>query len=238
MLLFSSALAICLAAAHVLTAYLTSIHLTPRSRWLSFASGVSVAFVFLKLLPYLHDADAGLKNDGVHLLAYMFALAGLVGLYGLEIMVRRSRSQHRDQASGDPSGIFIVHLGAFALYNAFLGALLVDQMQQSVSQQISFILALLLHNAVNDFALREHHQNQYRLFGRWVLATSVLIGWTGAVLLEIPDVVRFSAISMLAGAIILNVLKEELPADRESRFGAFVGGCIAFTVLLVFSASG
>jgi hypothetical protein len=234
MLVFSSALAICLAASHVLAAYLQSIHLTPRSRWLSFASGVSVAFVFLKLLPYLHDADAVFRNNGVHLLAYTLALAGLVGLYGLEVAVRRAPRKHGENASGHPSSIFTLHLGAIAVYNAFLGILIVDQMKQPVSQQIFFLLALMLHSVVNDFALREHHQNEYRLFGRWVLAISVLVGWAGAALVDIPDIVKFGIMSMLVGAILLNVLKEELPADRESRFGAFFIGCIAFTVLWTF----
>ncbi len=39
--------------------------------------------------------------------------------------------------------------------------------------------------------------------------------------------------AVLAGAIILNVMKEELPEERESRFGAFAAGAAAYTGLLL-----
>lgn len=43
MLALSAAIALILAAAHLFAAYLESVRLSPRSRWLSFASGVSVS---------------------------------------------------------------------------------------------------------------------------------------------------------------------------------------------------
>ncbi len=39
--------------------------------------------------------------------------------------------------------------------------------------------------------------------------------------------------AFLAGGIILNVLKEELPEERESRFGAFFVGSLLYSVLLL-----
>lgn len=236
MLALSAAIALILAAAHLLAAYLESVHLAPRSRWLSFASGVSVSFVFVKLLPYLHQADAMLRMDNQFPVAYVFALGGMVALYGLEIAVRRARRRapagHQRRSW---SWIFVLHLGAFAAYNAFLGALLVGQRHEPVVQQLLFLMALLLHNVVNDFSLREHHQQEYRHFGRWVLAVSVMAGWSAATVDIVPDIVVYTVIALVAGAIILNVLKEELPADREGRFGAFLMGCVAFTSLWLLS---
>ena len=42
--------------------------------------------------------------------------------------------------------------------------------------------------------------------------------------------------AFLAGGIILNVLKEELPEDRQSRFSAFALGAIAYAAVLLLTA--
>jgi hypothetical protein len=42
--------------------------------------------------------------------------------------------------------------------------------------------------------------------------------------------------AFLAGGIILNVLKEELPEERESRFSAFTAGTAAYAALLLGTA--
>lgn len=38
-----------------------------------------------------------------------------------------------------------------------------------------------------------------------------------------------------AGGIILNVVKEELPEERKSNFGAFGGGATVYAGLLLFA---
>lgn len=39
--------------------------------------------------------------------------------------------------------------------------------------------------------------------------------------------------SLLAGSVILNVLKEELPAERQSRLVPFIAGAAAYTLVLL-----
>jgi hypothetical protein len=41
--------------------------------------------------------------------------------------------------------------------------------------------------------------------------------------------------AFLAGGIVLNVIKEELPEERESRFPAFVVGTGGYAVLLLLA---
>ncbi len=42
--------------------------------------------------------------------------------------------------------------------------------------------------------------------------------------------------AFLAGGVVLNVLKEELPEDRKSRFSAFAVGSAAYAALLLTTA--
>ena len=71
--------------------------------------------------------------------------------------------------------------------------------------------------------------------GRWVLAAAVVLGWGLNVFLRLPEIVPALLQSFLAGGILLNVLNEELPRERESRFWAFALGALIYgAVLLLF----
>jgi hypothetical protein len=61
-----------------------------------------------------------------------------------------------------------------------------------------------------------------------VLAGTVL-GLVGTV----PPLVVSLLVAVLAGGVVLNVLKEELPAASDSSFGAFLLGAAGYTALLL-----
>jgi zinc transporter ZupT len=95
--------ALFLAAVHVLSARLTHLDPVPRSAWLSFGGGVSVAYVFMHVIPELAAHEDKLRDQGSALAAetqvFAMALAGLVAFYGLERMARvSSRGEARAAA--------------------------------------------------------------------------------------------------------------------------------------------
>lgn len=213
----------------------------PRSRWLSGAGGVAVAYVFVHLLPELaagrpHLARALADDIGFpHHLPYLLALLGLSVFYGLERLAVQSRHDHRAHGGRDrsESQVFWVHVGSFALYNVLIGYLLARSESPSGRGLVLFTLAMALHFVVNDVGLRDHHKELYVRTGRWLLAAAVLAGWAVGQALTVREVVLHALTAFLAGGIVLNVLKEELPEDRESRFGSFALGAAAYTALLL-----
>jgi hypothetical protein len=84
---------VALAAAHLLAGRLKDAS----SFWLSFGAGVSVAFVFLHLLPELDEAADDVEESIGHLVVVsdhpVFALAGVLAFYGLERLGRVSRGR-------------------------------------------------------------------------------------------------------------------------------------------------
>lgn len=68
---------------------------------------------------------------------------------------------------------------------------------------------------------------------RWVLSTAVLAGWGAGVGIAIGETALAALLAFLSGGIILNVLKEELPEEHESRFWAFALGGSLYAVLLL-----
>ena len=231
--------AVALALVHVLAGRLRLLHATPRSRWLSAAGGVSVAYVFVHLLPELSEAQEAVAGEAEGLLpfveshVYLLALLGLGLFYGVEIASRRSRAEGRGGEHGATGpAAFWLSIGSFALYNALVGYLLLHREDQARTSVVLFAVALAVHFLVNDHGLREHHKGAYDRVGRWLLAASILAGWMVGRLTEVSDAAVGLLIAFLAGGVVLNVLKEELPEERQSRFGAFALGAFAYAALL------
>lgn len=227
------ALSVVLALVHVLGGRLRFLDALPRHRWLSFAGGLSVAYVFAHLLPEIASGQRALERElaGVDALAWLVALAGLVAFYGLERMAWASvpRGEEAGDAAGGP--VFWLHIGAFALYNVLVGVLL-QRRQGGLAELLLFAFAMALHLLVNDFGLRGHHRRRYDRVGRWVLAGAVVAGAVSGRVAPPGEALIALLTAVLGGGVVLNVLKEELPAERDSRFLPFAAGVAAYAALL------
>ncbi|MFC6725906.1 hypothetical protein ACFQE1_16345, partial [Halobium palmae] len=252
--------ALALAATHLFAGKLPSLDRIPRSRWLSFGGGVSVAYVFVHLLPELGEG-AGAVSDLIALgflerHVYLVAMVGFVAFYGLERVAARSSGgrgerdddgdertdDDGDERTGDDgdertgdiesdAGVFWIHVGSFAAYNVLVGYTL--HHRSDVVSLVLFTVAMALHFLVNDYGLRQHHGRRYREVGRWVVSAAVVLGTAFAFVSPLDDALFATVIAFLSGGIVLNVVKEELPDERESRFGAFAVGATVYTALLL-----
>jgi zinc transporter ZupT len=233
---------IALTLVHLFAGKLRFLEGTPRSAWLSGAGGVSVAYVFVHLLPDLGEVQEAITeavNEQLGVLehhVYLIALVGLVVFYGLERAAATSRKrQHRTEGQDTPSqGVFWAHVASFAAYNALVGYLIHQRGEGGgVQELILFAVAMGLHFVVTDYGLREHYKHAYHRIARWVLSAAVVLGWVIGLTGEIHEAVLAVLLAFLAGGVILNVLKEELPEKRESRLWAFLVGAAAYAALLL-----
>ena len=231
-------------ATHVAGPALRFLQRTPRSIWLSAAGGVSVAYVFVHLLPELaaHQETFGGEFEGGFLAEleshiYLIALVGLSVFYGLDRLARTSarRAATAGAAPRPAIGVFWIHLSAFAAYNLLIGYLLLHREEADGRSLVLYAVAMGLHFVVNDQGLRQQHGPTYDHRGRWILAAAPLIGWGLGLLGPAPTLMVSSLFAFLAGGVVLNVLKEELPEDRESRFAAFAAGAAIYAALLLAS---
>jgi len=229
-----------LALVHLFGGQLRFLQVQPRSTWLSLGGGISVAYVFLHLLPELQQHQRTLAQAASPALtslrhhAYLIALLGLAVFYGLECLALRDRRQRQKAGEKATSpGVFWISICSFTVYNALIGYLLVEQVRAGAGNLYLFTGAMGLHFLVNDYGLREHYQARYRHMGRWLLSAAVLMGALLGLYREVPVVLVSTLVAFLAGGIILNVLKEELPAERESSFGAFAVGVAGYAALLL-----
>ncbi len=234
-------IALSLALIHLFASRLKQLAVVPRSRWLSAAGGIAVAYVFIHILPDLAErqkvlGDLATRSFGfLQHHVYLLALVGMMLFYGLERLAKRSRQRNQRQAGQDVTqpGVFTLHIASFALYNALIGYLLVHREIPGLTSLLLFSLAMATHFLVNDFGLHRDHKHRYDRYGRWLLAGAVLAGWGIGALTEIHAAAIAALFAFLAGGVILNVLKEELPRESESRFWAFAAGALAYTALLL-----
>ncbi len=230
-----------LAAVHVFAARLRFLDGVPRSRWLSGAGGVSVAYVFVHLLPELADgqATASAVRSGafgaVEREVYLLALAGLLVFYGAERLAKSS-GELKHQADGETSSsaAFWVHLASFGVYNVIIGYLLVHREEPGAVGLAAFAVAMALHFVVTDYGLRTDYKQSWERIGRWALVAAVLAGWALGATVEVSEMAVAGVTAFLGGGVILNVLKEELPEERKSRFSALLIGAIGYAALLLF----
>ena len=214
----------------------------PRSKWLSVAGGISVAYIFLAAFPELNEIQKEVSESRIigwerisEMEVFLLSLVGLTFFYGLE---NRSKKSWQSERAPDEGGkknlrVFWIHVSSFAVYNAIIGYLLLDREEESLQSFLLYAVAMAFHFIVTDHALEDHFSKSYQSKGRWVLVAAVFLGWLGSIFISIPEVYIGIIFSFLAGGVIMNVLKEELPKERESNLLAFCIGVVTYGSILI-----
>lgn len=236
---FLMALAFC--AVHVFVGRLHWLDRTPRSKWLSFAGGVAVGYVFLHIMPELgvhagtFERATGLAAELAEALVYTLSLAGLALFYGLERALLDSKDERKAEEGRDRPHhpVFWLHIGASALLVLLIAYLLNHREDPTPAGLALFFAAMMLHFVTADFGTRTHHPEIYDRRGRWVLAVATLVGWLLGVLVRLPPIAIGGLFAFVAGGIVLLVLKEELPEERKSFFQPFLGGALLYAALVL-----
>lgn len=234
-------LAVGLALIHAFVSRLNIFSFISEFRWMSFAGGVSIGYVFLEIFPELSHAQEAIEHSEVPLIAYVenhvyiLSLLGLLAFYGLDIWALKSRQHNRINNNQDRTQhpVFWIHIAAFAVLNVIVGYLLQELSDHTLMRCLLFFSAIALHFFIIDHGLREHHQTPYDKYGRWLLTMAIIVGAIAGQALHLSEAGILAVWSFLAGSIILNILKRELPDEKESCFLSFAGGAALYTTLLL-----
>ena len=243
------------AAALLIAVLLSGLHLAaPRIRRLpgvperatgSFAGGLAVAYVFLHLLPEVAEGNEAvgealgrvfrptpLSDLGI----FLVALAGFTVFYGLERLADRTGAPAPtagDRPGDGPTAVYRLHLASFMVYNALITYTMVLRLRTGVAFAVLFTVAMGLHFVLTDRGLEERYPRQFSLGGRLALAAALIVGWVVSALFAPSSALVVALLTaLLAGSILLNVFKEEIPSGRRSSFAWFVIGLVLYAGLL------
>lgn len=227
-----------LAAALVLAGvYVFGHRLRTRSHqqwWVSIAAGVSVATIFIDLLPEISESQARFAASPNRPAAlfperavYLALMAGFVLFYGFEYMTTES-------AKDMPSGVFFsFQIAAFAGYSSLVAYLLVHNIWNDARSLALYSVAMAFHLLLVDHSLSRERSGLYKSRGRWILALAVMAGWAAAMLTSIPEAWLARIAAFVSGGVIMNSLVVELPEGRGGRFSLFALAAAAYSVVLI-----
>lgn len=197
-------------------------------RFLSFAAGISFAYVFVDLLPALEKGQPALKETFDKIIpyftrhAYLIALIGVLFFYGL----------HRQSSAGTPRNFWLA-TGGYLLFNFLMGASLSDSSNPDIQPLWLFTIAMGMHYLIRDHNAAVDDAQLYELEARWWLVAALFAGYGVGYLTHIPDAVIAVVVSFLAGGVFLNALRYELPKREQVGYPFFVLGSLLYTALLL-----
>ena len=197
-------------------------------KFLSFAAGISFAYVFVDLLPALEKGQPLLKKTFGEIIpyfdrhAYLIALFGLLFYYGIQRHVAKQKSEN-----------FWLAVSGYLLFNFFVGASLSDSTNPDIQPLTLFTIAIGMHYFVRDHQARIKDSALFQTKGRWWLVIALVAGYGLGCLIHLPDALVAIAVSFLAGGILLNVLHYELPDRKQSSYFPFLLGALFYTALLI-----
>jgi len=214
-----------------------------RRRWISAAAGISVAYVFVDVLPELgsHQRAFSAAAEGAGVLfaeerIYVLALASFVLFYGLDHMVLSKREQLGEGAEPKLDLVFWLHLIGFALYSSLIGYLLIERAEKGWLALAAYTFVMAVHFLIIGHSLAEEGPQQ-RWLRRWFLASSVLAGWLLGSAVHLSETTFARLFAVLAGGVVITSLRHELPGSRRGRFWPFFLGAAAFALALLASES-
>jgi uncharacterized membrane protein YfcA len=195
----------------------------------SFAGGVSLAFVLLDLFVELVAGAADESHpvvragpEPVHTIAMLILLGAAVTFSADVYGARRAEGW----------GTYGVVLAPHAVYGALVGASLVEELHENARAFAVFWLAMALHLGVLERHTRARLPREHRGARRALSVAAPAVGAVVWVLAAPPPTVFHLLLALVAGATILEIFREEIPATREVRVGAFLGGVVASGVLV------
>ncbi|WP_158544878.1 hypothetical protein [Blastococcus sp. TF02-09] len=240
-------IAVVLSALHLAAPRIRRLPGVPEAATGSFAGGLAVAYVFLHLLPEVAEGNEAvgealgqvfrptpLSDLGI----FLVALTGFTVFYGLERLADRAGGSapvraDPDRPAGAPAGVYRLHLASFMVYNALITYTMALRLRTGVAFAVLFTVAMGLHFVLTDRGLEERYPRQFSTGGRLALAAALIGGWVVSALFAPSSVLAVALLTaLLAGSVLLNVFKEEIPSGRRSSFAWFVVGLVLYAGLL------
>lgn len=195
-------------------------------RWFSFSGGLAVSYVFVYVLPALHNEQQNIALDmtlfAMQSEIYFIGLVGVIMFYGSQLYVR--------QRENDNELTFWTQILFYTTYNALV-AYVVISAQVSGIQALFYSAAIGMHFIAVAHDMWREFAEKYNALGRYMLALGILFGWSLGVFVEFTALVQSIIFAFISGAMILNVFKYELPEDKHAHFPTFATGVVLYTAI-------
>jgi hypothetical protein len=221
-----------LAATYPLSAFVSQGHI--RRRITSFCAGIALSYVFLHLLPELGNMQTELleslgeerANPWFREHLYIMAFIGLL-VFQIVDTLGRKRTTNTQRAFGYRS-----ETAFFALYTILIGYLIMENAEYD-RPVILISVALAAHLFGTSLDLAERYGKAFVRRGSYLLAAATVAGMIFAIAGELGERWLMAGLSFLAGGLLINTLKTELPEPARVRNLYVLLGAVVYTTLML-----
>lgn len=197
------------------------------STWLSLCGGVAIAYVFVYILPTLHNEQNQLGGDSA-LQAELYVL----GLFGLLVYFTIYKLADQRRNEGEDTRFYLVEVGFFAAYT-FMVSYIVFSSDVATIEAAFYGLAIGLHFIGVSYNLWLENHHLHIKAGRFILAGATLLGIISGSIGPPSNLYVDAMIAFTSGAMIFNVISKEMPTERNTRLYTFLGSASIYAVVII-----
>lgn len=198
-------------------------------KFLSVGGGIAIAYVFVDLLPNLSESDKIVRKLLSGIFPYFERHVYVLALCGFLLFFIDSRSKNFVWKSLS----YWLSLSSYALFNFFIGYAIAYKDDPNIQPLALFTFAMALHYFTNDYTLTKEDALDYERYGKWILINSLIGGWLIGNLFLISDAAIALVNAFIAGGVIMNVTRHELPAENPNNTKIFLLGAAFYTCILL-----
>ena len=206
-----------------------------KKRILSFSGGIASAYVFLDLLPLIQRADphlhAVLGNSPFIAIFLVFFILEYTAVKSRYYNARRTAKALEETNAS--LNVFYVHLGLTALVSMIICYSLRFEILTTGLGVTIYTIALSLHFFISDRSMEEHYGRFYVKYGRYLLAIMPILGWSLSVLFPEGESEAYVLLAFVAGAVLFNVIKDEVPRLGTGKPLFFFVGALLYSGLIL-----
>lgn len=190
-----------------------------KMKFISFAAGISVSYIFLILLPEIYLGAVKINN--------MLFLAVLFGFGLYHIIEKYIRQNYSGQKLREEH--HIIHSTVSFSYFFVVGFILYKIAEISPIKGILLFIPVLLHIIIDSLPRRITKKHHIRAAS----ASSAFLGSIAAIFIDVREIGNVILLGFVGGALLYSVIRESLPKEREGKPLFFLIGLLLFTVIIL-----
>lgn len=193
-----------------------------RERLLSFAAGVAVTYLLIKLLPEIYER----VTNGGNILFFMILLGFLIiflierHLYKHKMKTRFKR-EHR-----------IFHLSFFFIYNFLIGTLLVDFVNRGSEEALLFFVPFLLYTIVEILPREFKFEHKYQGI---LYSAAPIYGTILAMNVRFGALYYNTTLALITGALLYLILREAIPPEKQAHTKFYILGTVFYAAFILMT---
>ena len=247
-ILISFSIAVVFSAVHLTAPRLYGFSERYKKSVVSFSGGVAIAYVFFDLLPGIQGAAGHLRlllrgylgelpvfEVSTFGVAFAGFLVFFVSEHAAVHMRRRTAAEtarHIDSVPA-PRGVFIIHLSILSLVSLLIAYNLRFEVRTGLLGAMLFSFALILHFFDADRTMEMHYHGLFENYGRYILSAMPLAGWILSIFFPERRSEAAVLLAFIAGAVLFNVIKDEVPGAERGEPKFFVAGALIYASVLL-----